>query len=288
MIFYGEQTCTAMKASGLPCTNRAYYVGQLCGTHSNKSTRQKLCKNPNVAMLKEQSIVDHSQTLEVHRTPNERGKVVMTKMRMMQAVGLIPGFMNVFPNNKHANRQDGWGCPSLSPMRLGPVIHNEPDYPPCMNIENYHQQSKVFPTEVDANGDPTLEFYKRRKDMFICKDAFRHKYPDLKMYPLYSVFFDQDGTEHRYSYIESRQFYCRAYEHLAKQTEDYKRLIELRDKGFHLRIVGYDGFDLRSDRDDLVDLLKTHYLDDSKPFGHEVVLFTMLTIEEKDYPWPNK
>jgi len=29
-----------------------------------------------------------------------------------------------------------------------------------------------------------------------------------------------------------------------------------------------------------------HYLDKSKPFGHELVLYTMLVVSDsKDYPW---
>jgi hypothetical protein len=36
----------------------------------------------------------------------------------------------------------------------------------------------------------------------------------------------------------------------------------------------------------LKDIVKRHYLDSSKPFGHELVLFTLLVLDEKDYPWP--
>ena len=31
--------------------------------------------------------------------------------------------------------------------------------------------------------------------------------------------------------------------------------------------------------------IEDHYLDSSKPFGHELVLYTMLTINPENYPW---
>jgi hypothetical protein len=58
---------------------------------------------------------------------------------MMKNPEHIEGFLKVFPNYKHQNRQDGFGCMKLSPKYLGPVDHGQPDLPPALNIENFHQ-----------------------------------------------------------------------------------------------------------------------------------------------------
>ena len=108
---------------------------------------------------------------------------------------------------------------------------------------------------------------------------YRHKYAPkvLKMYqnvnvPLYSVYYDRDGKEYRFSYFGSRYFYCKKYEELAILTKDYGYLRQRLDQG-------YDGYPV--DRP-----LLHHYMDESRPFGHELVLYSMLTIDEpEEFPW---
>jgi hypothetical protein len=56
--------------------------------------------------------------------------------------------------------------------------------------------------------------------------------------------------------------------------------------GYNLNIVGYDGFPIDSNVSPLVDLLYKYYMDRSRPFGHELVLFTMLSLDDStQYPW---
>jgi len=51
------------------------------------------------------------------------------------------------------------------------------------------------------------------------------------------------------------------------------------EQGYNLQIVGYDGYNVDKS-------LKKHYSDTKKPFGHELVLYTLLTIQNpKEYPW---
>ena len=63
---------------------------------------------------------------------------------MMKKPELIDGYLNVFPNYKHQNRKDGYGCAKLSPKSLGPVNHGMPNLPIAKNIENYHQFAKFW------------------------------------------------------------------------------------------------------------------------------------------------
>jgi len=50
-------------------------------------------------------------------------------------------------------------------------------------------------------------------------------------------------------------------------------------EGVNLQIVGYDGYEVTRS---LID----HYKDPSVPFGHELVLFTLLTEpNSQQYPW---
>jgi hypothetical protein len=82
------------------------------------------------------------------------------------------------------------------------------------------------------------------------------------------------------SYIQSRQFYCNFYEQLASQQADFRHLKQKLIDGYNLQIVGYDGRSMAGVT------AEQAYLDPSAPFGHELVLYCMLTIENKDdLPW---
>jgi hypothetical protein len=69
------------------------------------------------------------------------------------------------------------------------------------------------------------------------------------------------------------------YERATKQNPDFLRLQRLIDDGFDLRICGYDAYEVGDKT------LEECYCDVSRPFGHELVLYTMLVAPEEDWPW---
>lgn len=297
-IYYGESVCQAtIKSNDKNCTNLAYYKEKnvyLCGMHSNKKTRTVLLKNPNKKTNRLASLSDHKETINeaIKLNKGKVGDIVCFQMKMMKKVPLVSGYLNVFPNYKHNNRTDGYGCSQLSPMSLGPVVHNEPNLPPAKNIENMHQTSKVWPNEVDKKDNPTKEWYKQRLEGYNDPIPHRHKFDAKTMTtlrkqvngqnrnaPLYSLHLTDKGKEVRFTYVESRVFYCKAYEKLAKQTENFKTLTKKIKSGTNIIICGYDAYPVTKD-------LYAHYIDATKPFGHELVLYTLLTVADADdYPW---
>jgi len=311
--YYGESRCEMKKKDGDPCANNAYYrhrkSGQvLCGVHCKLPSRVKLPQNPKAEEIKAEKYKLHKLTVEVfaaeNRQAKRRGKLTCQKMRMMKPVELQEGCLNVFPNNKHQNRTDGFGCASLSPMQLGPVEHNQPGLPISLTIENYHQFNKCFPNEIDKEGNPLPEFYTRRDAAYVDPVPHRHKFDlaSLKKMnkdfvsgnesvanaPMFSVHLDANGKERRYSYVESRFFYCKWYERLATQTEDFKTLKEKLAQGYNLCICGYDAYqpNVVFDARGYLFCLQFHYENPLQPFGHELVLFTLLLIDDPyQYPW---
>jgi len=303
IIYYGSIVCQAIlnsgKNKGEKCTNRAYYQENykyLCGQHSDKTKRTTLPKNKAKAENRKKEIEQHISDVEsiakTNLAKSISGKIRCHKMGMMKRVPLIYGYLNVFPNNKHQNRKDGFGYASLSPMKLGPVIHKQPNLPNAKNIENYHQFSKCWPNEVNKNKEPTKEWIQRRLEGYNDPIPHRHKFDAKEMKklsgaevngenrnsPLFSVFLDTKGIEHKFTYVQCRYFYCKAYEVLAKRTDDYKKLREMITSGQNLMICGYDAYEITKD-------LYEHYIDPTKPFGHELVLYSLLTLNEDDYPW---
>jgi hypothetical protein len=294
MIYYGETKCQGIiKRTLKKCNNWAYYEKDgkyLCGVHS-KNPRNKLPINPRRKEIRLQKIKDDNDEIEKVRNinfqNNKKGNVIVSKLRMMKAPEDFKGYLKVFPNYKHQNRKDGFGCSKLSPKSLGPVIHNMPNLPPAKNIENYHQFAKFFSFEV-KDGKISENSLRLRCRAYEDCTPHRHKFP-LRIYkmfgkknvniPLFSMYYDKDGKEHRYTYIQCRYFYCHWYEKLAKETDDYKKLINKINNGYNLQIVGYDGYNPTKD-------LYEHYLDSTRPFGHELVLYSLLVIDNPDnYPW---
>ena len=269
--FYGEKQCESKK-----CSNKAYFLSSkkyLCGVHSRSDkTRISLIKNPNAKELKKQ-LLQYRQSLvekqaELNRENGTRGTVICTKLRMMKEPEHNDGYLKVFPNYKHQNRQDGFGCMSLSPKAMGPIIHGQPGLPNALNLENYHQYAKCFPSEVDEDGNPLQSFYDLQKKMYLDPVPHRHKEEAKNMpastnknIPLFSIWLDKDSTEHRCTYFESRQFYCNFYERIAKKLKDFKKLKKLLKKGYNLQIVGYDAYPITK-------TIEECYLDTSRPFLH--------------------
>ncbi len=278
-IYYGEQKC-----GHIVCHNKAYWLCEgkyLCGVHTRGKERSQIPKRPKKEkdMICKAEREQASKLVEIYKGINRKadikGTVVLSRLIMMKKPENIEGYLKVFPNFRHQHRKDGFGCSSLSPMSLGPINHGQPGLPPSLNLENFHQGNKVFKEEVDVNINPTATFYNNRLNFYNDVVPHRHKYHGK---PHYSIWVNQAGVEQRVSYVESRQFYCIFYERLATQTADFKRLQEMLLEGYNLQICGYDAYPLDVPLDE-------RYLDPSKPFGHEIVLYTLLTVAPDDWPW---
>lgn len=295
MSYYGEVPC---QQSSLVCTNRAYYAVQkreknrsfvalLCGVHARSAKKTGEATELPKLSAKDRSRRDNEaaqieaiqrETARLKNVQDGRpGIVILSQLRMRKAPEQHPGFLKVFPNYKHQTRKDGFGCMRLSPMSLGPIEHGQPGIPPALNLENFHQGSKCFPNEISEDGNPSAVFITSRDRFYRDATPHRHKY-ERGMRPLYFVYVDSANVEHHLDYIASRQFYCSFYETLVAKEPDFVQLVSLRDHGTNLQICGYDGYPM-SDID-------AAYLDASKPFGHERVLYTMLTsADPTTYPW---
>lgn len=211
--------------------------------------------------------------------------VICSKLKMFQSPGVIPGYTNILPNFRARTSPTGIAMPALSPMLLGPVIHGQPNLPESQNLENFHQFNKVFPLEVDGQGNPLPVFFERQLAGYIDKKPHRHKF--RSKVPLYSVIRHPSGELRKYGYLDSRYFYCLHYERLVREKSELVNLRSMLSDGVKLHIVGYDGYVIPwSPSQDPAATLYKCYLDTSKPFGHELVLCSLLTIKNpSDYPW---
>lgn len=293
-IFYGDIQCQAVtKSTGRRCTNKAYMHSRAsslytCKVHRNKEDSVMLKRRPKeeCERIKQDRNDRDNKLAEEQATSNRAqgvsGKISLYRMGMMKAVPSIPGYVKVFPNNKHQNRRDGYGCSALSPMRLGPVEHNQPGLPPSLTVEGFHQGSKCYPEEVDDAGNPSPLFYKAQLEQFKTDRPLRRKY---KGRPEYFVWLSSMRGQHKLDYIESRQFYCNFYERLARETTEFQYLQTMHTSGWNLCICGFDAFHIDMEGD-VVAAFEEAYLDRSRPFGHERVLAAMLLIEDaSQYPW---
>ena len=270
--YFGQFNCHSLKLDGRPCEHKAYYrVGYdlLCGQHSRKHTHKRV-QLPKMKKAPFDLAAQLETAKEVHG-----GRVKLQRIAMMKAVTQIEGWVCVFPNFRHGNRRDGFGIPQLSPMSLGPVEHGQPGLPPAKNLENFYQQSKRFGSEKDDDA-----FHQAKVAGYL--DPVPHRHKIKKQRPIYWSWIDAQGVEHKLTYIQSRYFYCKFYEELAKQTEQWKRLYEMvKVTGLSTQICGYDAFPIEPTKE----AITAAYLDPAHPFGHERVLFAMLVLEQEDYPW---
>ena len=306
-VYYGESDCEAIlgsgKNKGTQCKNKAYFeIGvagdgvsakYICGMHSKgkdeavelpKRSRKEVQERTEDEYKQRQTEIEEARAKNVKE--GKKGTIILLRMRMRHTPEYVQGFLNVFPNYRHDNRADGYGCSELSPMKLGPVEHGQPGLPPSLNIENFHQGNKCFQEEVDSHNNPTQLYYDNRLKFYLDSVPHRHKYKGTaanKNIPLYSIWVDKNGKEHRIDYITSRQFYCTFYDRLAggvagdgvPATKAFAKLQQMVNDGYNLAISGYDAYGEK-------ETAEKSYLDSSSPFGHEKVLKCMLL---EEYPW---
>lgn len=285
---YGTVPCQATygsgKMKGQGCRNMAYfeYNGRyLCGVHCKAANRTELTKMTATESKtqkdgKTEVMWESAKLLaQVNAKSSKQGDIVLVKM-----VGMFPrvaprsGYLNVYPNFKSNWQGIGVNLPQLSPMSLGPVNHGQPGLPPACNIENFHQGSKLY-AEEEKDGS----FVPNRLKFYRDPVPHRHKFAGAANAPLYFVWLDAKEVEHHLTYVESRQFYCNFYERLVQQQAGYTNLCKLVNDGYNLQICGPDAYPMG------VGGIDKTYQDPSHPFGHERVLYTMLTQPEASWPW---
>lgn len=302
-VFYGEIKCTYTTLSNKKCNNNAYYIDKNkygCGVHTKKESRKNLPKRSakDLKKMEDKRIKDHKKTL----IETKNIDIILTKMYMMKKIDLIPNYLNIFPNHKHQHRKDGFGCSSLSPKCIGPIDHKQEGLPKAVTLEVYHQNNKVFPFEINSKGELTKDFIKTQICGYERKEPWRHKYGKNKEdhikklkklgikitnninIPLFSVHKDEKGNYIKYTYIESRWFYCKQYENFAIKDKNFKKILKL---GFNINIIGYDARPIKNTQC-LQDELIKMYKNIKYPFGHELVLACLLFKELgriKETPW---
>ena len=293
--FYGEIVC---QHSLKPCKNNAYYslkkqnkVLYVCGVHSRscKDERKELEKDPDRKEKLQLAYDDRNKEIKkvarINKNKNRKGNIILQKMRMMRTPNYIQGYMNIFPNYLHGKRKDGLGLPELSPKYIGPIEHGQPNLPIALNLENFHQFNKCFESEVDKKGNPLPIFFKTQREGYLDEIPHRHKQTATGNAPLFSIWVTSNGEKKKMTYIESRQFYCTFYERAVKHEDSYIKLKDMVKSGYNICICGYDAYPLKVENGDIEQIIEECYLDASKPFGHELVLYSMLMLKKNQYPW---
>lgn len=174
------------------------------------------------------------------------------------------------PRQKYAeyvnttSRSRDWSQ-GLSPFYLGPVeLYNGYG---ALNVENAWQFSKVYPDQVDKDGNPTAEYFKWAINGW--KDRFAHRYPRGKgAKPLYSYWKGE-----KLPYVEARKrIYAPLYARAVEVTPAYEKLKMLYAEKGELWLWDFDGYDHRALGMTYEEVLNHP----RKKMGHAFVLAMML------------
>jgi hypothetical protein len=291
-MFSSEHACKHFGAKG-KCANKARWVDHSkslwCGVHARQ--RQNTCvalpKRPKVttkgsAFQQQQMAARVSQLRNHNVTIRERTQINTKEGRvshllcakLLTPVPLIPGYLNILVHVKRSGfRPDGLGCSTLNPKLLGPIYHLQPDLPPAANLSNLHRANHVFPCDLDALGNPTSQFFEKQKALYTAHADAAMK-PRVEK-PVYVIWQLPSKTWRHLTLVESRQIYCHFYAKLVRPLPEFQKLVQLMQQGVNLQILGVDGYHpIRS--------LEVHYLDATRPFGVELILYCML---RNTAPW---
>jgi hypothetical protein len=184
----------------------------------------------------------------------------------------LPGFTNiqVCSNTKNGKR--------VSPMCLGPVKYTE-----CRNgivteytipiFENFWQNLKVFTHELDSDGIPTEEYFKRRDKKWTDVKPHRRVFP--------KKFLEKKNSKCEYVYFmgckydktkSKKEIYCKYYSEMLAENSYFLELKNRLSGGENLLILGFDGFTFDPEADDFQNVFSREDI----IVGHEFVIMCML------------
>jgi hypothetical protein len=252
-----------------------------------QAKKEKLAERKAKEAERKIELGDHKRTVKEAQEKNKkdgvRGKIRCGKLvhRFDKSVDdhswpMVDGYMNI---NCCSSAPGDYK--NLSPMRLGPFYYKtewEGATPSetikAENLENFWQFSKVWEGEDDTETNKPIDlFFERRKSGWEQVKGQRHvkkgKNPNgNRNIPLYSWWKGQ-----KLLYQQAREaIYCPLYAAIVKETSAYKKIDKLLEEGYNVQIIGFDGYDYESQNKTLAECFQ----DQTRPFGHELVLCAML------------
>lgn len=279
--FRGETQCDLV-----PCRQWAQYTSQgqlLCGLHSIYDwERERLPPAP------------WERAWPLHERWMGAGKVTYRCIdRKTKPILPEHGVHHVFLQPRIAASAAGHHYLALSPWNLGPVTHRAPSLPAVDRLETYWRFGQAWPSELGLDGQLRDVFYQRRADAYAKQGLALRKFPQKEQRDqhdavgavnrseaLFFVHPDVKGVERFYTHIESRYFFCCAFEALASQREEFWRLKQWRLEGSHIVIFGLQ------ERPNEDEPLWQWFESTQREFGAELALLAMLTtLEPAQYPW---
>lgn len=152
----------------------------------------------------------------------------------------------------------------LSPFYLGPI--KAYDGLESKTMENLWQFSKVYADMVDANGNPTAQYYEWRRQGFENPKAIRHPH---KGKPLYNYW-----NGEKLGYIESRmKVYIPAYATcILNRPEAFNIIRDGYLEGKNIALADYDGYNFKRMGMSYEEMM----LNPDKIMGHGHVLAMMI------------
>lgn len=162
----------------------------------------------------------------------------------------------------------------LSPFFLGPVDLYYKFV--AKNVENAWQFSKVYAEHVNAEGNPTSDWWQWAVNGWT--DDWAHRFPMGKgAKPLYSAWHGE-----KLGYIDARkQIYAPLYAKAVQKSEAYQKLKELYNSTTELVLVDFDGYDHLALGMSLTDVLNNP----QRKMGHAFVLAALLTDDPSMKEW---
>ena len=136
------------------------------------------------------------------------------------------------------------------------------------NFENLWQYSKVYSCHIGPDGLPNEQWYEWRYAGW--HDVKAHRYPMGKgAVPLYSYW-----ANNKLGYIEARKaIYAPVYASNVKETDSFKRLMEIYETRKDIVLRDYDTYDHVKLGMSLVDVINNP----NRKMGHSFVIIMVLT-----------
>ena len=289
--FDGEQTCNKHS-----CSRKAHFGVYYCRAHTPTSGTP-LPKRPRRPLGAQTAVKYAAQlwSIERGRYYNHKmgvpGIVLCARLIPHRTPKSMPLTLDVIVDDTPCGRTNGITCKELAPKYLGPiithigkqlrgsVITNNGKHL-AHNLVNFYHGLQCYPSEIDSQTQQLLPIFFTHRDELWTDPVGQDYKLTLRGAVQCCIWEDDTGVIHKLTPVEARQFYCTFYERLVKVHPEFIRLEQLRTDGTNIILRGLHGRPIHNS------CIETAYLNPDEPFGHELILYHMLTTPNPtDYIW---
>lgn len=283
---FGEHFAGIEKCSMSGCEKKAFFTlpeenQLLCNHHAKNRVGVIFLPKLSVAdtkRLKQKMLEEEESMIETARAANVESKTPGDVIITSPSADIKHGFVGISLSSKKSSKLD---ASALSPGSLGPVVIADRFH--SMNLHNFIIASTLFDNEFDKQTRKPTHLYFGRKLQIEKTDGLFKSEKNRNIVG----YVDPENEDVVFNEIQFRVYLSLLYESLVKSKHEFLDIRNLVKTGYNVQLCGPGSRDIKlTDKtQSWAARMRQEFVNTSKPFTCELILFCLISLETEECPW---